>query len=159
MNGDQLKVRIAELEAEVATLRQQASSDMVAQREGEIESLERICAATYQLAGALNAPVRFLDALSDPLSATQAQIDALLPLVGAERISVTGLPGEVDLLPCPFCGGDAQTDFIEGESYLIECYSRCAKTGSQDCEQDAVTAWNRRSRPATWKRKTACKPA
>lgn len=57
-----------------------------------------------------------------------------------------------ELLNCPFCGGDAQTDFIEGESYLIECYACRAETGIKDSEEDAISAWNRRaalaSRPA-----------
>jgi Lar family restriction alleviation protein len=59
---------------------------------------------------------------------------------------------DTQLLPCPFCGGDAQTDFIEGESYLIECYACRAETGIKDSEEDAIAAWNRRaalaSRPA-----------
>jgi Lar family restriction alleviation protein len=50
-----------------------------------------------------------------------------------------------DLLNCPFCGGDAQTDFIEGESYLIECYACRAETGIKDSEEDAIAAWNRRA--------------
>jgi len=52
---------------------------------------------------------------------------------------------DTQLLPCPFCGGDAQTDFIEGESYLIECYACRAETGIKDSEEDAIAAWNRRA--------------
>lgn len=50
-----------------------------------------------------------------------------------------------ELKPCPFCGGEAQTDFIEGESYLIECYVCRAETGIKDSEAEAIAAWNRRS--------------
>jgi Lar family restriction alleviation protein len=46
---------------------------------------------------------------------------------------------------CPFCGGEAQTDFIEGESYIIECYACDARTGAQDSADDAIAAWNRRA--------------
>jgi Lar family restriction alleviation protein len=53
-----------------------------------------------------------------------------------------------ELKPCPFCGSHAQTDFIEGESYIIECYACDARTGCQDSAEDAINAWNRRSAPA-----------
>lgn len=53
------------------------------------------------------------------------------------------------LLPCPFCGADdAQTDFIEGESYLVECSACHAETGICDSAQEAIDAWNRRARTA-----------
>lgn len=54
---------------------------------------------------------------------------------------------DTELLPCPFCGGDAQTDFIEGESYLIECYACRAETGIKDSEEEAIAAWSRRATP------------
>jgi Lar family restriction alleviation protein len=50
-----------------------------------------------------------------------------------------------DLLPCPHCGGEAQDDFIDGESYLIECSVCRAETGIKDSEAEAITAWNRRA--------------
>lgn len=43
--------------------------------------LRKIIAAAYQIAGAYDAPAYVLDVLADPLGATQAQIDALLPFV------------------------------------------------------------------------------
>lgn len=49
------------------------------------------------------------------------------------------------LLPCAHCGGDAETDFIEGESYIIECHDCDARTGIQDSPEEAVEAWNRRA--------------
>lgn len=49
------------------------------------------------------------------------------------------------LLPCPFCGGQAQDDFIEDVSYIIECYVCETTTGCQDSAADAIAAWNRRA--------------
>jgi hypothetical protein len=46
--------------------------------------LEKICIASYQMAGAFNAPTRFLDALSDPGSFTDEQVEALLPVTKDE---------------------------------------------------------------------------
>lgn len=46
----------------------------------ENDRLQQICACAYQMAGLTGAPVRFLDALANPLLMTQEQIDALLPL-------------------------------------------------------------------------------
>jgi hypothetical protein len=50
----------------------------------ENERLQMICAAAYQMAGVADAPVRFLDALSNPLEMAQEQIDALLPITPNE---------------------------------------------------------------------------
>jgi Lar family restriction alleviation protein len=50
------------------------------------------------------------------------------------------------LKPYPFCGEEAQTDFIEGESYIVECSCiACnAQTGHHDDDKSAIAAWNRR---------------
>jgi hypothetical protein len=53
--------------------------------QAENDRLQDICASAYQLAGLVAAPVRFLDALSRPLNATPAEIDALIP-VGEDEI-------------------------------------------------------------------------
>lgn len=45
---------------------------------------------------------------------------------------------------CPFCGGEAQDDFIEGVSYIIECFECRAQTGIKDSAAEAIAAWNRR---------------
>jgi Lar family restriction alleviation protein len=49
------------------------------------------------------------------------------------------------LLPCPFCGGQAQDDFIEDVSYIIECSVCETTTGCQDNAAEAIAAWNRRA--------------
>lgn len=50
------------------------------------------------------------------------------------------------LLPCPFCGDHAETDYIpEHHSYAIECYSiGCAARVIKETAEDAIAAWNRR---------------
>jgi hypothetical protein len=50
---------------------------LIGERDAEIEQLQKICAAAYQLAGVVGAPVRFLDAL-----ALHADVDVekLLPV-------------------------------------------------------------------------------
>jgi hypothetical protein len=53
--------------------------------QAENDRLQDICASAYQLAGLVAAPVRFLDALSNPCDATPEQIDALIP-VGENEI-------------------------------------------------------------------------
>ena len=45
----------------------------------EPDKLQQIIACAYQIAGAYDAPEHVLDVLANPLDATQAQIDALLP--------------------------------------------------------------------------------
>jgi Lar family restriction alleviation protein len=53
---------------------------------------------------------------------------------------------ERELLPCPFCGGDAQTDFIEHIfSYLIECYVCDAQGPICETKEEAIAAWNTRA--------------
>ena len=49
----------------------------------EVRALRDVCAAAYQLAGTMNAPVRFLDALSDASNGeieARAKTDDLLPV-------------------------------------------------------------------------------
>ena len=49
----------------------------------EVRALRGVCAAAYQLAGTMNAPVRFLDALSDASNGeteARAKTDDLLPV-------------------------------------------------------------------------------
>ena len=47
------------------------------------------------------------------------------------------------LLPCPFCGGDADLVWDDWGHYRVWC-SGCAATITHDTELHAVAAWNRR---------------
>lgn len=52
------------------------------------------------------------------------------------------------LLPCPFCGERAETDFIpEHHSYQVECRDvfGCTARVTRDSELGAVEAWNCRA--------------
>lgn len=50
------------------------------------DRLLSIIANTYQILGALDAPTHILDVLSDPLGATDTEIEAMLPFVLCGRI-------------------------------------------------------------------------
>ena len=55
---------------------------------------------------------------------------------------------DTTLLPCPFCGARAETDFIrELHSYQIECRDvfGCSARVVRDSELHAAEAWNRRA--------------
>ena len=50
------------------------------------------------------------------------------------------------LNPCPFCGGEAETDFIAGYSYRIECWVLgCCSGPMRETEAEAIAAWNKRA--------------
>lgn len=50
-----------------------------------------------------------------------------------------------DLLPCPFCGGEAKIFRIDGHAlfcaYCVDCDTN---GGHYFTEEDAIAAWNRR---------------
>lgn len=56
-----------------------------------------------------------------------------------------------ELLPCPFCGGEADLDEIPGSPFTTETYSWGA--GCKDCnigwynenKAEAIAAWNKRA--------------
>ena len=57
------------------------------------------------------------------------------------------------LLPCPFCGGEADIEEISGNPFTNEPYTWAV--GCKDCnvgwyketKEDAIAAWNRRVQP------------
>ena len=53
------------------------------------------------------------------------------------------------LMPCPFCGGEAQ--WISGgeKCWWSECLSCCAQSDAKATKADAIAAWSRRAEPAT----------
>lgn len=54
---------------------------------------------------------------------------------------------EIKLLPCPFCGGEAKTYFLNG-LWIAECNSNKCIGAKISCgyrkEEDATKAWNTR---------------
>lgn len=57
---------------------------------------------------------------------------------------------EIHLLPCPFCGGEAELlmdfDGVEEGIYTVECQMCWATTAIYLDEEDAINAWNRRTK-------------
>lgn len=51
-----------------------------------------------------------------------------------------------DLLPCPFCGGEAQTDYwdIGKTMYTVECRACFGMCYSLGDEKSAIKSWNTR---------------
>lgn len=50
-----------------------------------------------------------------------------------------------DLLPCPFCGGEAQT-LRNGSWWCVACRTPfCCDVGKFDTEAEAIAAWNTRA--------------
>jgi Lar family restriction alleviation protein len=58
---------------------------------------------------------------------------------------------EIELLPCPFCGGDAiartRLSGISGPTELVGCIKCGADTKAFKTESEAITAWNTRASP------------
>ena len=51
------------------------------------------------------------------------------------------------LKPCPFCGGEPQTDFAEPDHYMIECREKSCRVRPWSLEKTevaAIAAWNKR---------------
>lgn len=58
------------------------------------------------------------------------------------------------LLPCPFCGGEAQTEFMAHESPAIACSGiNCAVIIPGNTEKDAIKNWNKRTTLAAAKKR------
>ena len=49
------------------------------------------------------------------------------------------------LLPCPFCGGDAEVLQLSGGSWIAYCNTPfCARLDRSDTAEEAIEKWNRR---------------
>lgn len=67
---------------------------------------------------------------------------------------------QLELKPCPFCGGKAEIRFVKLEgkvSYHVGCASRACQCAVQTCAvaktvKKAVKAWNTRAKMATQKK-------
>ena len=94
----------------------QEAADMLREMWDENERLKEICAATYQLAGAVEAPVRFLDALSRH----EGSIDSLLPVTLDEcdvisrlRERITALENKCALLSAALTQAEKRVEELE----------------------------------------------
>jgi Lar family restriction alleviation protein len=61
-----------------------------------------------------------------------------------------------NLLPCPFCDGEAALDSVEvmddhvvSDRYYVFCFECFAESANLATEAEAIAAWNRRAAPAT----------
>lgn len=50
----------------------------------------------------------------------------------------------IELKPCPFCGGEAVVDGCDDALWVVICKKCYIETSLQSTEQDAIDAWNRR---------------
>lgn len=77
-------IKLDEIEKQLATDRGHVvPSATILALIAEVRALRNVCAAAYQLAGTMNAPLRFLDALSDASNGeieARAKTDDLLPV-------------------------------------------------------------------------------
>lgn len=49
-----------------------------------------------------------------------------------------------DLLPCPFCGGEANTVLKGSDDWHIECHDCASRSGIYGIKESAIAAWNTR---------------
>lgn len=73
-----------------------------------------------------------------------AKCPALMKGYNECRFKWLELPADVQLKPCPFCGGEAVLDVYKGTG-LVSCKSCTLVTQTGDDVLSAVEAWNRRS--------------
>lgn len=50
-----------------------------------------------------------------------------------------------DLLPCPFCGGEANTVLKGSDDWHIECHDCASRSGIYGIRESAIAAWNTRA--------------
>lgn len=55
---------------------------------------------------------------------------------------------EEELLPCPFCGGEAESQFIPSfrNSHFVRCKICLSSVRGYDTKDKAIAAWNRRAK-------------
>lgn len=58
------------------------------------------------------------------------------------------LEAEEELLACPFCGGDAEIEFIPSfrNSHFVRCKICLSSVRGYDTKDKAIAAWNRRAK-------------
>lgn len=52
---------------------------------------------------------------------------------------------DIELKPCPFCGGDACLVWCKGHLHKVECEGCHATSAQYITPQEAVEAWNERA--------------
>lgn len=70
--------------------------DETARLRARIENLEYVCAEAYQFAGAVGAPVRLLDLLSEAAAGKTVDVDGMAPVLLDECLEVAGLKQQLE---------------------------------------------------------------
>lgn len=67
-----------------------------------------------------------------------------------EKCALTwlALEAEEELLSCPFCGGNAESQFVPSfrNSYFVRCKICLSSIRGYDTKDKAIAAWNRRAK-------------
>lgn len=82
-------------------------------------------------------------ALRDVIGAIAALRDPILP---SPKPTEAEASGAGELLPCPFCGGEAE--LRTNGMWRVVCPTCKSGVGSHDLPQHAIAAWNRRATPS-----------
>ena len=126
----QLQEQLEEYEHTIAALQDEVERLVwaVEERKAEVESLRALCAAAYQMAGVHDAPVEWLDALSNAASGWPFSTDGLLPYmpqaVCNAEVRALDLEREGERVTCELMDAITRADKLaEALRELVEVFS------------------------------------
>jgi len=74
-----------------------------------------------------------------------------IPSGGEDEVPQATLGGGVELLPCPFCGGEAEykPDHTVENTDHVQCAGKfCVNISDPDGQGSCIEAWNTRAEPS-----------